>query len=86
MNSGFENCPALMSSGNFVTNWFSNRDFNNLVIKANNIKTSQQYRSFLQKNAKKIMVREATKVKTKYSCETKNVCGKARKLTKCGCE
>ena len=48
MNNGFENCPALMSSGNFVTNWFDNQDFNNAIIKGNNIKTSHQYR-LLQK-------------------------------------
>ena len=86
MNNGFENCPALMSSGNFVTNWFYNGDFNNLIIKANDIKTSHQYRAFLQKNAQTLMEKEATKQITKYSCDTKDVCGKARKLTKCGCE
>lgn len=86
MNNGFENCPALMSNGSFVTNWFSNGDFNNLIIKANGIKTSHQYRAFLQKNAETLMNKEATKVKTNYACDTKDVCGKARKLTKCGCE
>lgn len=86
MNNGFENCPALMSSGNFVTNWFDNQDFNNAIIKGNNIKTSHQYRAFLQKNASELMKKEAVKLATNYSCDTKDVCGKARKLTKCGCE
>ena len=86
MNNGFENCPALMSSGTFVTNWFDNRDFNNAIVKGNNIKTSHEYRAFLQKNASKLIKNEAVKQKKKYTCVTKDVCGKARKLTKCGCE
>jgi hypothetical protein len=86
MNNGFENCPALMSSGTFVTSWVSNRDLNNAIVKGNDIKSSHQYRSFLQKNASEIIKKETVKQKKQYSCDTKEVCGKARKLTKCGCE
>ena len=58
MNNGFENCPALMSSGNFVTNWFANQDFNNAIVKGNKIKSSHEYRAFLQKNASNLMEKE----------------------------
>ena len=36
--------------------------------------------------ASEIIKKETIKQKKQYSCDTKEVCGKARKLTKCGCE
>ena len=88
MNTSFAefNCPALMSDGRFITNYFPNQVFNQTIKNLNKIKTSHEYRMFLQKNGQSMMKKETENLVKKNSCNVGNKCSKDRKTTSCGCE
>jgi len=69
MDNRFYKCkwPARMSDGRFVTNHINQDVFNQFVAQSNNIKTSHQYRDFLQKNATTIINNERQFFINKYN-------------------
>ena len=88
MNTSFAefNCPALMSDGRFITNYFPNQVFNETIRNLNKINSSHEYRMFLQKNGQSMMEKETKNLIERNSCKASNKCGKGRTTTKCGCE
>ena len=63
-----QGCPALMSDGRLVTNYVDNDVFNQYIAKSNKLKTSNEYRAWLQKNASSVMNRERAHLTKKNTC------------------
>ena len=49
------NCPPLMNDGRFLTSYVRSRVFDQYVRNINNVKSSQEYRHFLQNNGDQIL-------------------------------
>ena len=67
-------CPALMSDGRLVTNYLNNSSFNKSIAKSNNLTTSNEYRSFLQKNGTKIIDNERSFFSKKHVHQATSDC------------
>ncbi len=49
------NCPGLMSDGRFISNYTRSSTFDQYIRKENNIKSSHEFRHFLQENGSTIL-------------------------------
>ena len=49
------NCPPLMNDGRFLTSYVRSRVFDQYIRNINNVKTSQEYKHFLQNNGNQIL-------------------------------
>ncbi len=67
-------CPAKMEDGRFTTNYINPRVFNEEIRDINDIKSSCEYRNFLQKNGLEIMKNEKNFLKNNWVCQVK-CCG-----------
>tara|TARA_A100001015_G_C14948474_1_gene695672 strand:- start:107 stop:394 length:288 start_codon:yes stop_codon:yes gene_type:complete len=75
-----QGCPPLMADGRFLTSWVDSDVVNQYIRHVNKIKTSNDFRMFLQKNGDKIINRERAFLMKKNTC---SVDGKCIKL---GCD
>ena len=66
------NCPALMSDGRLITTYLNNNEVNQFIAKSNNLKTSNEYRKFLQENALQIINNERNLIIKKNTCNVQN--------------
>jgi hypothetical protein len=68
LNNFFQNCPAVMSDGRHFTDYrsaTSREEYNKYI---NNLVRDDEYRTLLQKNAKKIINLEWNKLSSDNSC------------------
>ena len=68
------NCPALMQDARFITNYTPRRTFEQYIRSINNIESSQDYKSFLQKNAESIMQNERKFLRENNTCNVNGKC------------
>lgn len=68
MDNYYQNCPARMNDGHFITNYKTASCYNEYIKYANGIVRDDDYRLFLQTNATKIMDSEWLKLKKNDSC------------------
>jgi len=74
MDNYFKNCPPLMEDqGRNISDFRSEADRNDHIKYINNIQRDDQYRLFLQTNAKDIMQKEWAYLKTNNACWD-NIC------------
>jgi hypothetical protein len=73
-------CPPLMSDCRFITSWVDSDVVNQYIRHVNKIKSSNDFRMFLQKNGEQIINKERAFVIKKNTC---NVNGKCATLS-CG--
>ena len=71
-------CPALMSDSRFITSWVDSDVVNQYIRHVNKIKSSNDFRMFLQKNGEQIINKERAFLVNKNTC---NVNGKCAKLS-----
>jgi len=69
-NNKFQDCPAIMNDGRFITDYRQNVMINKQLQKQNNIKLNNyEYRQFLIKNARRIMDSNTAVIKEINNCE-----------------
>lgn len=68
MDNYYKNCPARMNDGNFLTNYKTSSNYNELIKFKNNIVRDDDYRLFLQQNAEKMMETEWNDLRKNSSC------------------
>lgn len=73
-------CPPLMSDGRFLTSYVDSDVVNQYIRHVNKIKTSNDFRMFLQKNGDTIINRERAHLIKKNTCAIDGACPKV------GCE
>ena len=73
MDNYYKNCPARMSDGNFLTNYKTASNYNELIKFQNNIVRDDDYRLFLQNNAEKMIDAEWLNLR-KNNSGWKNAC------------
>jgi hypothetical protein len=71
-------CPALMQDGRFITNYVRTSIIDQVVREVNGIKSSNEYRLFLQNNTENIINKERDNLLKNNTC---NVDGKCVKLS-----
>lgn len=71
-------CPALMQDGRFLTNYVRTSIIDQVVRDVNNIKSSSEYRLFLQNNSESIITKERENLLKNNTC---NVDGRCVKLS-----
>jgi len=69
-------CPPLMSDGRFLTSWVDSDVLNQYIRHVNKIKSSNDYRIFLQKNGNTIINRERAFLVKKNTCALGGKCPK----------
>ncbi|VVU95103.1 hypothetical protein CPAV1605_828 [seawater metagenome] len=67
-------CPAKMADGRFTTNYQNARVFNDKIKDLNNIKSSCDYRRFLQNNGQQLINNENKYLEQCWACEVR-CCG-----------
>ncbi len=67
-------CPALMQDGRFLTNYVRGAVFDQFVRNVNEIKSSTEYRQFLQAEGDKILNRERAYLIKNNTCEVNGKC------------
>ena len=67
-------CPALMSDARFTTQYMDSDVLNQKIRNLNKIKTSHEFRAFLQKNASTIMNNERKFLQKEYMCGVHGKC------------
>lgn len=67
-------CPALMSDGRFLTSYVDSDVMNQYIRHANKIKSSNDFRNFLQKNGEDIMNKEKKFLEKKNTCSVNGKC------------
>tara|TARA_B100000900_G_C20294701_1_gene599614 strand:- start:114 stop:410 length:297 start_codon:yes stop_codon:yes gene_type:complete len=67
-------CPPLMSDGRFLTSYVDSDVLNQYVRHVNKLKTSNDFRVFLQKNGDAIMNRERAYLISKNTCGVNGKC------------
>lgn len=79
-------CPAKMADGRFTTNYQNPRVFNEKIREINNIKTSCEFRKFLQNNGGKLMDNENKYLNNCWMCQVR-CCGQTpMSCNKDGCK
>lgn len=79
-------CPAKMADGRFTTNYQNARVFNENIKQLNNIKTSCEYRQYLQNNGQKLINNENKFLQKCWVCQVR-CCGQIPiKCNKDGCK
>jgi hypothetical protein len=73
-NPVYKNCPAIMEDGRFITYYNSTNELTHHIQELNGIKSSNQFRTFLQKNADIVMNKEREYINKKYSCRPNIAC------------
>lgn len=75
-NNGYykQGCPALMSDGRFLTNYRSSNELTDQMMKLNGIKSSNEFRNFLQNNANKFINSEREYLLNQNTCDPKTGC------------
>jgi hypothetical protein len=71
-------CPALMQDGRFISNYVKPNIIDQVFRDANGIKSSNEYRLFLQNNAESIINKERDYLLTNNTC---NIDGRCLKLS-----
>ena len=71
-------CPALMQDGRFLTNYVRTSIIDQVLRDVNNIKSSSEYRLFLQNNTESIIIKERENLLKDNTC---NVDGRCVKLS-----
>jgi hypothetical protein len=71
-------CPALMQDGRFITNYLRTSIIDQVVREVNGIKSSNEYRLFLQNNTESIINKERENLLKNNTC---NVDGRCVKLS-----
>ena len=69
-------CPPLMSDGRFITSYVDSDVMNQYIRHVNKIKTSNDFRMFLQKNGDKIINKERAFLVKKNTCKVDGKCVK----------
>ena len=69
-------CPALMQDGRFITNYVRTNIIDQVLREMNSIKSSSDYRLFLQKNGDTIMNNERNNLIKNNSCDVNGKCVK----------
>ncbi len=69
-----DNCPPLMQDGRFITNYTESRVFEQMIRNVNKIESAQDYKHFLQNNAKTIIQREREEVEKSNMCQVNGQC------------
>lgn len=67
-------CPALMQDGRFITNYVRTNIIDQVLREMNSIKSSSDYRLFLQKNGDTIMNNERNNLIKNNSCDVNGKC------------
>ena len=67
-------CPPLMSDGRFLNSWVDSDVLNKYIRNVNKIKSSNDYRIFLQKNGNTIINRERAFLIKKNTCAIGGKC------------
>ena len=67
-------CPALMSDGRFLTSYVDSDIYNQYIRNINNIKTSCQYRHFLQNHGDDILNKEREYLIRNNTCSVYGNC------------
>jgi len=67
-------CPGLMSDARFTTQYIDSDVLNQKIRHLNNIQTSHEFRTFLQKNASTIMDNERKFLQKEYMCGVHGKC------------
>ena len=70
-------CPALMSDCRFITSWVDSDVVNQYIRHVNKIKSSNDFRMFLQKNGEQIINKERAFLINKNTCNVNGKCVKA---------
>jgi hypothetical protein len=69
-----QGCPALMDDARFVTYYNSTNELTNQMQKLNGIRSSNQFRTFMQDHGLDIMNSERSYYLNKYACAPKVAC------------
>ena len=69
-------CPALMQDGRFITNYVRTNIIDQVLREMNSIKSSSDYRLFLQKNGDTIINNERNNLIKNNSCDVNGKCVK----------
>lgn len=69
-----DGCPAIMSDGRFITYYNSTNELTEQIRKLNGIKSSNEFRLFLQKNADKLMDAERKFMQQQNTCSPATAC------------
>ena len=67
-------CPALMQDGRFITNYIRGNVFDQFIRNVNDVKTSAEYRQFLQKEGDNILNRERAYLVKNNTCSVNGKC------------
>ena len=70
-----EGCPPLMSDGRFVTSYVDSDIMVQFIRHVNDLKSSQDFKNFMIKNAGEIMEKERSFLTEKNTCEVDGKCG-----------
>jgi len=69
-----DGCPALMSDGRFITQYNSTNELTEMMRKINGIKSSNEFRTFMQNNGKLFMDAERNHILKSNMCEPTVAC------------
>ena len=69
-------CPALMSDCRFITSYVDSDVVNQYIRHVNKIKSSNDFRMFLQKNGEQIINKERAFLINKNTCSVNGKCAK----------
>jgi hypothetical protein len=67
-------CPGINIDSRNLTNYYSNRSFEQFIRSTNNIDSAQDYKNFLQMNAGTIMERENAYIVKNNTCNVNGRC------------
>lgn len=69
-----DGCPAIMSDGRFITYYNSTNELTEKMRKLNNIESSNEFRTFMQKHGDKFISAERDHVYKENTCYPKIAC------------
>jgi hypothetical protein len=69
-----DGCPALMSDGRFITYYNSTNELTEAMRKMNGFKSPNEFRTFMQNNADKIMDAERSHIIRQNTCSPTTAC------------
>ena len=80
-----QGCPALMADSRFITSWVDSDVVNQYIRHVNKIKSSNDFRMFLQKNGEQIINKERAFIINKNTCDVNGKCDKSSDESKKTC-
>ena len=74
-------CPAIMQDSRFITNYIRGRVFDQMIRQCNLIKSSQDYKLFLQQYGNLLITKEREQLLKNFTCNVNGQCVKPSTLS-----